>query len=76
MANGSMLPPEYDDIHPRGYDPAYTADINTKMRVPDMLGAVSNDGMSNELAGSTDRLSAKDMMVPEKIVIAGRLKIC
>ena len=79
--NGSMLPPEYDDIHPRGYDPVFTTDINTKMRIPDTLAANSSDdvsgafpmsSVSEELSGSTDRLSAKDMTVPEKIVIAGR----
>ena len=34
----NVLPPEYDDTLPKDYDPAFTADISTRMRVPDVIG--------------------------------------
>ena len=82
--NGSMLPPEYDDIHPSGYDPAFTADINTKMRIPDSLGAINNahghnhllNSVAQEMTSSTERLLLSDMTVPEKIIIAGKKGVC
>ena len=33
----NTLPPQYDDALPSDYDPAFTADISTKMRVPDVI---------------------------------------
>ena len=38
----NTLPPDFDDSLPKDYDPAYTADISTKMRVPDVIGGTSN----------------------------------
>jgi len=77
----SQLPPEYDDIQPQDYDPMFTADISTKMRVPDRiiplngypvdpLDGYHDDFHSDEQIKNQKR--AASMSVPDKIVMGGR----
>ena len=76
MDPSQRLPPEYDDIHPPQYDPTFTAQVSTSMRVPDKLGVVNG----HEAGGDAQTLleeynvgkSAMDMKVPDKIVVAGK----
>ena len=71
MANPSNhLPPHYDDIHPTHYDPSFTEDISTKMRVPHKLAAFDDDGDRMTVLEQPD----KPMVVPERIVVAGQSK--
>ena len=80
----SQLPPEYDDIQPQDYDPMFTADISTKMRVPDRIIPL-NGYPVDPLNGYHDRHDdihtdeqiknqkrAASMSVPDKIVMGGR----
>lgn len=77
----SQLPPEYDDIQPQDYDPTFTADISTKMRVPDRIIPL-NGFRTDPLNGYHDDINtdeqiknqkrAASMSVPDKIVMGGR----
>ena len=69
MANpANRLPPQYDDIHPTHYDASFTEDISTKMRVPHKLGAFTGDGPRHQL----EEQPGRPMMVPERILLAGK----
>lgn len=85
MSNsGNHLPPDYEDMHPRDYDPTFTANISSKMRVPDRLGftGTTDDGEYD----STRRLQKIEdnwreemertahMNVPDKLIVAGQDK--
>ena len=70
MANpANQLPPEYDDIQPRDYDPAYTVDISTRMRVPDRIGAVN--GQSSDQVEEFHPSMRMSMNIPEKLQVFG-----
>ena len=73
-----MLPPEYDDVHPNSYDPAYTADISTKMRIPhkiDAAGVTEGETMKAEEERHMNTRRAASMHIPHKIVLDGELFI-
>ncbi|XP_074656394.1 mitochondrial fission factor-like [Tubulanus polymorphus] len=75
-------PSDYDPLHTSNYDPSFTADISNKMRIPEKLSM--NEGHVNGLSNATttktseneERMrviqnSARDMQVPERILLAG-----
>jgi hypothetical protein len=75
MSNpANHLPPEYDDIQPTDYDPVFTADISTQMRIPDRIGAVNGEDSGYDLKRLTeedDMRRSASMNVPDKIIVVG-----
>ena len=80
MSNpANRLPPEYDEMQPHNYDPEFTADISTKMRVPDKIAAFNGSTMMNgprydDMYNNDHQRSAR-MNVPDKIVVMGECHI-
>ena len=70
------LPPEYDEYKPDDYDPNFTADISSKMRVPHRLSAVNGLSLGDqENMSGGDTLSGAShasMSVPDRILVAGQ----
>ena len=73
MSNpANRLPPEYDEMQPQDYDPQFTADINTKMRVPDRIGGVTDEGLyGRDALRNSDLRRSANMCIPDKIVVLG-----
>lgn len=53
----NTLPPQYDDALPTDYDPEFTADISTKMRIPERLSSEMCSFLSNKLMSYTSQVS-------------------
>jgi len=66
--SANHLPPEYDDIHPAHYDPSFTHDISSMMRVPHKLGRGDDD----EENPFTRYDAPQPMTVPDRILVAGQ----
>lgn len=72
MSNpANRLPPEYDETLPKDYDPEFTSDISTKMRIPEKIGA--NEDIYNDYGRyAADELKkVASMNVPDRIMIYG-----
>ncbi|ELT89476.1 hypothetical protein CAPTEDRAFT_196550, partial [Capitella teleta] len=71
----NQLPPEYDDIQPSDYDPEFTADISTRMRVPERISAFNDNQNQDELRrkreDDDEMKRSASMNVPDKIVVMG-----
>lgn len=70
----SVIPPQYDEFLTHHYDPSYTADISTKMRVPDRIGPVNGVDPKYQNLVEEERARiihrAASMNVPDKITLS------
>lgn len=75
--NMSTIPPQYDDainmLAPK-YDPNFTAEISSRMRVPDKIALIAGSPVSSTTDGvplvETSGHRRSHMQVPDKITVA------
>ena len=68
----NRLPPEYDETLPADYDPQFTADISTKMRVPDKIAVTEDDDEGYKAYTQNQEMRrVAAMNIPDKIVMLG-----
>ncbi|XP_048727040.1 uncharacterized protein LOC125645529 [Ostrea edulis] len=68
------LPSDYSDVQPESYDSEFISQISSKMQVPYNLGGEEWVRSDNRGVSEPDLSSFTNMMVPDKIMVAGEGK--